>query len=307
MSHNVDMEYDLFKLKREFLEYLEIERGRALKTIENYDRYLTRFVTFSNAKSPKDITEDKIRKFRLELNHSGLNKKTQNYYLIALRQFLKYLVKRGQPSIAPDAIELAKEEDRDLTLISHTELERLLRAPEGNTTQALRDRAILELLFSTGLRVSELCGLSRYLDWTRDELSIRGKGGKIRVVFLSTQAKEAVLNYLKKRTDLDEALFVFLGRGSRRAQTESGSLRLSRRGVERIVKSYAVKAGIDKRVTPHTLRHSFATDLLENGADLRSVQALLGHANISTTQVYTHVTDRHLRGIHKSFHGRRRK
>jgi site-specific recombinase XerD len=305
------MSHDLKTLKQEYLEYIEIERGRALKTVENYDRYLIRFLLFSGAKNLSDITAEKIRKFRLELNRKGLNRRTQNYYLIALRQFLKYLVKRGFNVVPPDTIELAKETPRDLDLISSTELERLLKAPdnnkEGDGIKTLRDRTILELLFSTGLRVSELCSLSRYLDWSRDEISVRGKGGKVRPVFISTGAKLAIKKYLDKRGDTDDALFIYLGGGAKRAETESGSIRLSTRSVERLVKQYAIKAGIDKRVTPHTLRHSFATDLLQNGADLRSVQALLGHANIATTQIYTHVTDRHLHDIHKQFHGKRRK
>ncbi|MCW9054958.1 MAG: tyrosine-type recombinase/integrase [Candidatus Pacebacteria bacterium] len=300
------MNRDLKARKQEFLEYIEIERGRALKTVENYDRYLRRFFEFAKVKTAQDITEDKIRRYRLELNRAGLNRRTQNYYLIALRQFLKYLVKRGEEVLPPDTIELAKETGRDLNLISSVELERLLKAPKGSDLKALRDKAMLELLFSTGLRVSELCNLSRYLDWTRDEISVRGKGGKVRPVFISPDAKVAVEKYLKERTDTDEALFIYLGRGASRAEAHSGSLQLSTRSVERIVKHYAVKAGIDKRVTPHTLRHSFATDLLQNGADLRSVQALLGHANIATTQVYTHVTDVHLHNIHKKFHGKKR-
>lgn len=300
------MSKNLKTLKQEFLEYIEIERGRALKTVENYDRYLRRFLDLTKVKTPGDITEEKIRRYRLELNRVGLNRRTQNYYLIALRQFLKYMVKRGEQVVAPDTIELAKETQRDLNLISPVELERLLNAPKGSELKALRDKAMLELLFSTGLRVSELCSLSRYLDWSRDEISVRGKGGKVRPVFVSSGAKHSVEKYLAERTDTDDALFIYLGRGAKRAETESGSLRLSTRSVERIVKHYAVKAGIDKRVTPHTLRHSFATDLLQNGADLRSVQALLGHANIATTQVYTHVTDKHLHDIHKKFHGKDR-
>jgi len=300
------MSLNVKTLKQEFLEYLEIERGRALKTVENYNRYLVRFLLFSGVKEVKDITEEKIRKYRLELNRAGLNRRTQNYYLIALRQFLKYLVKRGFDVLAPDTIELAKETQRDLNLISSTELERLLDTPKGDDLKSLRDRAILELLFSTGLRVSELCALSRYLDWSRDEISVRGKGGKVRPVFISMGAKRAIKKYLDKRGDTDDSLFIYLGRGAKRAETESGSMRLSTRSVERLVKHYAIKAGIDKRVTPHTLRHSFATDLLQNGADLRSVQALLGHANISTTQIYTHVTDKHLHNIHKQFHGKGR-
>ena len=292
-------------LKQEFLEYIEIEKGRALKTIENYNRYLTRFLSFSKAVSVRDITEEDIRKFRLELNRAHLNRRTQNYYLIALRQFLKYLAKRKYEVVSPDSIELAKEIQRDISLISSVELGRLLETPAGADVKSLRDKAMLEMLFSTGLRVSELCGLSRYLDWSRDEISVRGKGGKIRPVFISPGAKRAIQAYLKKRTDTDDALFVYFGQGAR-AEKGDGSRRISQRSVERIVKHYAIKAGIDKRVTPHTLRHSFATDLLQNGADVRSVQALLGHANIATTQVYTHVTDKHLKDIHKAFHDKGR-
>jgi site-specific recombinase XerD len=299
---------DLKNLKTQFLEYLEIEKGRSVKTVENYDRYLSRFFTWAKVSAPGKITENLVREFRLYLNRQpgvtgDLKKKTQNYYLIALRAFLKYLRKRGIESLSPERIELAKVGGRDLDLISSTELGRLMEAPKGDSLQALRDRAILELLFSTGLRVSELCALDADLDLSRDEFSVRGKGEKVRVVFLSSSAKEAIKKYLKKRGDVDEALFVQMGKNAK----NSKDLRLTPRSVERLVKSYAIKAGITRKVTPHVIRHSFATDLLENGADLRSVQALLGHQNIATTQVYTHVTDKHLREVHKAFHGKRRK
>ncbi|HEX9608899.1 MAG TPA: site-specific tyrosine recombinase/integron integrase [Candidatus Paceibacterota bacterium] len=305
---------DLLTLKREFLEHLEIEKGRSLKTIESYDRYLTRFLDQTEARDPKEITDDLVREFRLWLNrqtgaprHGGspdtLKKKTQNYYLIALRAFLKYLRKRDIVSLQPERIELAKVSQRDLDLISSAELERLMQSPKGTDVKCLRDRAMLELLFSTGLRVSELCALNSDLDFTKDELSVRGKGDKVRVVFLSPAAKEALKTYLAARTDMDEALFVQLGKNA----SENGSFRLTPRSVERLVKRYAIKAGITRKVTPHIIRHSFATDLLSNGADLRSVQALLGHANIATTQVYTHVTDKHLREIHRAFHGKNRR
>ncbi len=206
-------------------------------------------------------------------------------------------------SLNPERIELAKTGGRDLDLITAAELNRILQAPRGDELGALRDRAILELFFSTGLRVSELCNLNQDLDLSRDEFSVRGKGEKVRVVFLSSSAKSAVAAYLKKRGDMSDALFVSYGKG----QPKTKDLpRLTPRSVERLVKQYAVKAGITRKVTPHVIRHSFATDLLENGADLRSVQALLGHANIATTQVYTHVTDKHLREVHKAFHGKRR-
>lgn len=305
---------ELQLLVREFLEHLEIEKGRSIKTIQNYDHYLMRFLDFSKLTSPKQLNENVIREYRLWLNRQDagkkpggvketLKRKTQNYYLIALRAFLKYLRKRGIESASPERIELAKVGDRSLDLISIDELTRLLKAPQGSAVKALRDRAILELLFSTGLRVSELCSLDRDLDLSRDELSVRGKGEKIRVVFISDNARAILKQYLDKRDDVDDALFVQLGKASKTATY----LRLTPRSVERIIKAYAIKAGITKKVTPHVIRHSFATDLLQNGADLRSVQALLGHANIATTQIYTHVTDSHLREIHKNFHGKHRK
>lgn len=299
-------------LKREFLEYLEISKGRSLKTLENYDRYLTRFLTFAEVESPSAVTDRLVQEFRLYLNRlpapgGTMKKKTQNYHLIALRAFLKYLQRQGVPTLAPERIELAKVPDRSLDLITTLELERLMNAPrealkkEDSPTKQqklLRDQAIMELLFSTGLRVSELCALNVDLDLSRDELSVRGKGDKVRVVFLSERAKTAVRAYLAKRTDMEEALFV---------EGRAAALhRITPRDVQRHLKTYAARAGITSKVTPHVLRHVFATDLLENGADLRSVQALLGHANIATTQVYTHVTDKHLRDIHKAFHGKKR-
>ncbi len=304
----------LEQMKREFLEYIEIEKGRSLKTVENYDRYITRFITFAKISSPEDINDDIVREFRLFLNRQPvslskklarietLKKKTQNYYLIALRSFLKYMMKRGIKSLPPDRIELAKVSDRSLDLISGDELNRLLNTPIGDDIKSLRDKAILELLFSTGLRVSELCSLPVDLDLSQDEFSVRGKGDKVRVVFLSDSAKDAVKKYLKARSHIVEgALFI---NTSKVESTENGK-RITPRSIERIIKFYATKAGISKKVTPHVIRHSFATDLLSNGADLRSVQALLGHANIGTTQIYTHVTDSHLKEVHKKYHGRK--
>lgn len=312
---------DIPTLQRQFLEYLEIEKGRSLKTVENYGRYLSRFITLSNIKKASDITDDVVREFRLQLNRAPapqggtLKKKTQNYYLIALRVFLKYLAKRGIPSLPPDRIELAFVGERELDLISPDDLMRLLRAPDGADVKSLRDRAMLELLFSTGLRVSELCSLDRDLDFARGEFSVRGKREKVRVVFVSPEAQSAIRAYLAKRlsacdaqagTDMDEAMFVHISNLKSKIQNLK-STRLTPRSVERIVKHYAIKAGISKKVTPHIIRHSFATDLLSNGADLRAVQMLLGHSNIQTTQVYTHVTDKQLRDVHKAFHGKRRK
>ncbi|MEX0931485.1 MAG: site-specific tyrosine recombinase/integron integrase [Candidatus Paceibacterota bacterium] len=302
---------ELKRYKQEFLEYVEIEKGRSLKTVANYDRYLMRFIEHTKLTHPKDITDEVIREFRLWLNRQPapssnggggmLKKKTQNYYLIALRSFLKYMLKRGVTSLPPERIELAKVSERSLDLITTDELDRLLIAPNESDIKSLRDKALLELLFSTGLRVSELCSLNRDLDLNRDELSVRGKGDKIRVVFISEGAKNALKAYLKKREDMSDALFV--GLSKIRAGIPE---RITPRSVERIVKQYAIKAGISKKVTPHIIRHSFATDLLSNGADLRSVQALLGHAHIGTTQIYTHVTDKHLRDIHKNFHNKRK-
>lgn len=323
------MNTELEQLKREFLEHVEIEKGNSLKTVNNYDHYISRFFEFAKISDPKDITDDKIREFRLFLNRqpgvkvsgqsaSTLKKNTQNYYLIALRTFLKYLMKRRIPSLSPDRIDLAKIKERSLDLISVDELNRLLKAPtienisgkKDNTLKILRDKAILELFFSTGLRLSELCSLNRDLDLSKDEFSIRGKGEKVRVVFLSQSAKDAIREYLKNRKDLDEPLFIQYSRntGNERSNLEStrGSIsntnRLTPRSIERIVKYYAIKAGISKKVTPHIIRHSFATDLLSNGADIRSVQMMLGHANIATTQIYTHITDRQLKDIHKKYH-----
>jgi len=297
---------DIQELRRRFLEYIEIEKGRSVKTVENYDRYLRAFFTFAKIAGPKAITDDAVRQFRLHLNRKGLQKNTQNYHLIALRTFLKYLVRQNVTALAPDSIELAKTGERDLDLISVDDLERLLAAPTGADLRSLRDKAILELLFSTGLRVSELCALTLdRVDLSRDEFSVRGKGSKVRVVFLADSAKTALKNYINKRGDVSEAIFVAIPRGDG-GGTAALPVALTSRSIERIVKQYAIKAGISKKVTPHVIRHSFATDLLSNGADLRSVQAMLGHANISTTQIYTHLTDAGLRDVHKAFHGRRR-
>jgi len=291
-------------MKRQFLEYIEIERGRSVKTIENYDRYLTRYFRQMKVDRVSDISEENIREFRMWLNRqpgtadNSMKRRTQNYYLIALRAFLKFLRKRGIECISPERIELAKLPERSLDLITPTELGRLMQAAGGDDEKTLRDRAMFELLFSTGLRVSELCALDSDIDLSRDELSVRGKGDKVRVVFLSPTAKAAVSTYQKKRKDMGEALFVNIARGRERGE------RLTPRSIERIIKFYASKAGITKKVTPHVLRHSFATDLLSNGADIRSVQQLLGHASINTTQIYTHVTDSHLREIHKKYHSR---
>lgn len=311
------MSHSLADFKQQFLEYVEIEKGRSVKTVENYDRYLTRFLDFAKIDNPAKLTDSTVREFRLWLNRqtvvggkTTLKRKTQNYYLIALRAFLKYLRKRGVETLQPEAIELAKTGDRDLDLMTHAELERLLAAPRQalkdakndiDQLKALRDIAILETLFSTGMRVSELCSLTRDIDFDRGQFSIRGKGDKVRVVFLADSAHEAIKAYDVARKDMEEAMFVSHPGGTQQPRP------LIPRAVERLVKDHAARAGISRKVTPHVIRHSFATDLLENGADVRSVQALLGHANIATTQIYTHVTDKHLHDVHKSFHGKQRK
>ncbi len=322
MSHN------LKDLKTEFLQYIEIEKGRSLNTVRNYDQYLSRFIDFTKLKDPKDITDTVVKGFRIWLNRqevkkekgvamSTMKKRTQNYYLIALRAFLKYLARQNITSLSPDRIELAKVPERSLDLITIEELDRLMKAPNLSTLRGLRDKAILELLFSTGLRVSELCALPRDINLKLDELSVRGKGEKVRVVFISDDARNSVQKYLDKREDMDDALFVQIigidkdnkveenkknSKLGNKLSKNRDTLRLTSRSVERIIKQYAIKAGISKKVTPHVIRHSFATDLLRNGADLRSVQMLLGHANINTTQIYTHVTDTELKKIHKKFH-----
>ena len=319
------------ELKTQFLEYIEIEKGRAVKTIGNYDHYLTVFLSQSKITDPKDITNEKVREFRIWLNRRPgakayhlfgepvsaggmMSKKTQNYYLIALRTFLKFLTRRGVTSLPADNIELAKVGERSIDVISPAELKRLMDAPnkEENPERKARDKAILELLFSTGLRVAELCSLGNDLDLNMDEFSIRGKGNKVRVVFLSDEAKKAIKEYLALRKDMSDALFVpvYNEKKASNKNKKSGVLSkeilkgLDHRTIERIVKKYATIAGITKKVTPHVIRHCFATDLLSNGADIRSVQMMLGHANIATTQIYTHITDKHLRDIHKKFHNK---
>lgn len=302
---------DIVRLKSDFLEYLEIEKNRSPKTVQNYDHYLSRVLKFLEAKSAGDITEEGVRKFRLHLNrlmdahHKPLKKITQNYHIIALRSFLKYLSKRDIKAMAPEKLELARQEDREVTFLEPGELEKFLKAPEGEGVAGLRDRAILETLFSTGLRVSELVSLDRdTIDLTRGEFSVRGKGSKVRVVFLSDAAIAILKSYLEKRVDADPALFVRVPKDEKFEKYEQ--LRLTPRSVQRIVKKYAILAGIiGKKVSPHSLRHSYATDLLRNGADIRSVQAMLGHASVTTTQIYTHVTDKQLREVHERFHAKK--
>jgi site-specific recombinase XerD len=341
---------DLWQLKREFLEYCELEKGQSLLTVANYDRYLTKFLQWleneiQNSKSkdqndnqkidsienldiensleiaklpagsakarriensgdvfsPEKITADAIKEYRLYLNRlsdkSGrpLKRSTQNYSIITLRAFLGFLAGRGVISLAPQKVSLAKSEERKVDFLEANDITLLIKMPDTRTFKGLRDRLILELLFSTGLRVSELSKLDvGDINLERDEIPVRGKGGKVRVVFLSNSAHQILETYIKLTPESDALIL-----------NKLGGDRLTVRTIERIVAKYAKAAGISKKVSPHTLRHTFATDLLINGADLRSVQSLLGHANVSTTQIYTHVTDQHLREIHKAFHGKR--
>jgi site-specific recombinase XerD len=292
------------KLLKDYFDYLQIEKNRSPRTKDVYERALRKFFDFGKIKKPENITNEKIRSFRVYLSEkTNLKKNTQSYYVIAIRNFLRYLVKRDIKTVSPDKIELPQIPKRQIDIIEYEDLERLLQAPEGNSLKSLRDRAILELLFSTGLRVSELCGLDRYLNWNRGEITVRGKGEKLRVVFISDRAKKAIKDYLNKRTDADQALLVSYS-NNKNPKTIG---RITPRSVQRLVDFYSRKAGISKKISPHTLRHLFATDLLMNGADLRSVQEMLGHASIQTTQIYTHLTNKALKEVHDAFHGRRRK
>lgn len=298
------------KAKTDFLEYLEIEQNRSQNTIKNYDHYLVRLLDFAGDDiTIADITPELIRKWRLWLNRLGtdvsdeLQKSTSNYHLIALRGFLRFCAKRNIEALPADKIELARVVRKQVTFLNEDELARLFAQPDTTKLTGLRDRAILELLFSSGLRVSELVGLDRdHINLKRREFMVRGKGQKDRPIFISEDAAKWLQLYLDKRTDNTRPLFARYS--GRKTIDRSGNFhRLTARSVQRLVSHYALLAGITKHVSPHTLRHSFATDLLMNGADLRSVQAMLGHSNISTTQIYTHVTDPHLRKIHEQFHG----
>lgn len=299
------------KAKTDFLEYLEIEQGRSQKTIRNYDHYLTRLEDYGGDIAVSDIDQEFVRKWRLWLNRLGTNvndelqKNTLNYHLIALRSFLKWCSKRDISALPADKIELAKTNRKQVTFLGNEELNNLFAQPNTANLQGLRDRAILELLFSSGLRVSELTGLNKEnVNLKKREFTVRGKGQKDRPIFISPAAAEWLEKYIEERNDTIPALFI---RHAKKKQTEdrSGNFqRLTPRSVQRMVARYALLAGITKHVSPHTLRHSFATDLLMNGADLRSVQALLGHSNIATTQIYTHVTDPHLKKVHDQYHSK---
>ncbi|OGH72335.1 MAG: hypothetical protein A2921_00755 [Candidatus Magasanikbacteria bacterium RIFCSPLOWO2_01_FULL_43_20b] len=314
----------LSKYLIDFLEYLEIEKNRSQQTVRNYDFYLKRFIGWFGDKSPKKLEAENVRQYRLWLNRladahgDSLRKNTQNYHLIALRSFLKYLAKRDVRTLAAEKIELMKMPDREVSFLEGSDLNRLLEAPLANKIQdtnnetqttgdavliKYRDKAILEMLFSTGLRVSELVGLKKdKVNLEKEEFTIMGKGRKSRVVFLSEQARYWLKKYLETRQDMNQYLFVSHDKRSGKTLEQP----LTPRSVQRLVQKYARAAGITKPVTPHTLRHSYATDLLQNGADIRSVQTMLGHSSITTTQIYTHITDKELKNIYKKFHGKQR-
>jgi site-specific recombinase XerD len=281
-------------------DYLSLEKGRSQGTIKEYLRKIKFFLDWLEKNKIEKIDDDIIYNFRSFLNKKGLSLKTQSYYLIALRNFLKFLQKKGLNIYDPFKIELPKLPEREINILTDEELNRFLNSVSGEDIKSLRDRALLETLFSTGLRVSELCSLNRDIDLDKKEIRVRGKGGKIRLVFLSEIAKFYLKKYLEKRNDKEPALFISLSKNSK-------FKRLTPRGVEKIIKYYTKKSGIIKKITPHTLRHQFATDLLMAGADLRAIQLLLGHKNLQTTQIYTHLTNKELKEIHKAFHGRRRK
>jgi len=296
----------LSELIMDFVEHLEVERGRAQKTAENYHLYLERLIEFAGDIEVEKVTSELVRKWRLWLNRyeneqgQSMTILTQSYHLIALRSFLGYCSKRDIHTLTPEKVELPKAKRKQVTFLTQDETERLIAAAHDQSPSGLRDKAILELLYSSGLRVSELCNLNRdHINLERGEFMVRGKGQKDRPVFISPEATEWLATYLESRRDSTKPLFI---RYSGAKTGEEESFRLTPRSVQRMVSHYAKLAGITKQVSPHTLRHSFATDLLMNGADIRSVQSMLGHSNIATTQVYTHVTDQHLREVHQKFH-----
>ena len=292
---------NLNEATRLFLEDCELAQGLSERTIANYQHYLERFALFADDIAVNSITDELVRKWRLDLNRNELlGKATQNYHLVALRALLGWLAKKNIPALSAEKIDLPGISEPEVVFLQHEAVEKLLGTPNQATSQGKRDRAILETLFSTGLRVAELVRLNRADVEGREEVSVLGKGKKRRVVFLSPSTQTAITTYLKIRADHDPALFL------RERGSDESSRRLTVRTIQRLIHEYATQAGVSEHVTPHTLRHSFATDLLQSGADLRAVQALLGHSSVVTTQRYTHVTDAHLKEVHDAFHDRRR-
>ncbi|MCF6276956.1 MAG: tyrosine-type recombinase/integrase [Candidatus Magasanikbacteria bacterium] len=318
------MSKNLLEFLQEFLEHLEIEKNRSPKTLQNYEFYVNRFIEWFGDKKPEKINLEEVRKYRIWLNRledvhgDPLKNNTQNYHLIALRSFLKYLAKRDVKTLTPEKIELMKMPDRDITFLEASDLNRILEAPEkhlktqqtknpkvSRTTKliAYRDKSILEMLFSTGLRVSELAKLKKEnVNVKRDEFTVKGKGQKSRIVFLSEQAKHWVKKYIAERNDMNPYLFISHNPNKTGEKIEHAPI--TPRSIQRLTEKYGKLAGITKQVTPHTLRHSYATDLLRNGADIRSVQIMLGHTSITTTQIYTHISDRELKSVYKKFHNK---
>ncbi len=302
------------RLIQEFLDHLEIERGVSRLTVRNYSHYLHRFSNWLKrrglAGKISDITQEQVRQYRLYLSRFShrqglsLSRKTQGYHIIALRSFLRWLIKTDRSALSPEKIDLPKAESRSLKFLNGEQVDRLLNAPTLSSIAGKRDKALLEVLFSTGLRVSELTSLDREkMDLDRREFGVIGKGGRARVVFLSGRAANWIKNYLDSRNDNYKPLFI-RHKGKFNPGLSDEEVRLTPRSVQRMVKKYARKVRLAVDITPHGLRHSFATDLLMAGADLRSVQEMLGHKNISTTQIYTHVTNKQLRDVHEAFHGK---
>jgi len=328
------MQKTVKELIQDFLDYCEITKNQSPKTIENYKHYLGRFAEFLDSKNSSDLTPKEldlqlVNSYRLYLNRLNqpktlsaktLSAKTQNYHVIALRAFLKYMTKNDIETLSPEKIELSKIPERTIEALSKEELDRLFECARENINaegadglRSARDISILETLYSTGLRVSELANLDRpQVDLDRREFMVRGKGRKPRIVFLSEHAAEIIRNYIHRRADNFDPLFISIPKPKKTRDSSGQSItsqnilidgkRLSTVSIEKIVSKYARLAGIIKKVTPHVLRHSFATQLLINGADIRSVQELLGHSSITTTQIYTHVTNKALREIHEKFH-----